>query len=84
MKVDFRHIEIENINEEKEVVDIAKVFGNAIFPQATNFEEYTLAKKIWKDGEVELTDADVEIVKKYTTQVFPSYVLQQGIINAMK
>lgn len=84
MKVDFRAIAYQDIDDEVATIDIAKKFGNGIFTLAINIEEHNLSKRIWKDGEVELTDDEVKIVKKYAPQVFSSYVLSTAIINAVE
>lgn len=84
MKADFRKIEIENINGDVEIVDIAKTFGNALYSQGKTLEVVELARAIWKDGEVELDKEQVAIIKEHAPQIFPSYVLHTAIINAIK
>jgi hypothetical protein len=83
-KVDFRAIEIENIAGEVEKVDLAKVLGNAMFGQAKTFEVVELARKIWKDGEVELTAEDVKILEEQIPNIFPTYVVKTALLNAIK
>ena len=82
-KVDFRKIEIENINGEMETVDLSKTLGNALFPHGKTFEVVELARNIWKDGEVELKDEDVKILEEYVPQLFP-YIFKTAIMNAIK
>ena len=83
-KADFRKVEIENINGDKEVVDISKILGNAMFPQGKTFEVVELARSIWKDGEVELKEDDVKILEENIPQLFPTYIVKTAIINAIK
>ena len=83
-KVDFRKIEIDLVSGEKEVVDLSKIFGNALFTQAKTFEVHELGRSIWKDGEVELKDEDVKILEEQIPQIFPTYVVKTAIINAIK
>ena len=83
-KVDFRAIEIENIAGEIEKVDLAKVLGNAMFGQAKTFEVVELARKIWKDGEVELTAEDVKILEEQIPNIFPTYIVKTALLNAIK
>ncbi len=83
-KVDFRAIEIENIAGEIEKVDLAKVLGNAMFGQAKTFEVVELARKIWKDGEVELTAEDVKILEEYIPAVIPPIIFKTALLNAIK
>ena len=49
-KVDFRKIEIENIEGAKEAVDL---IGNALFTHRLR-GVHELGRSIWKEGEVEL------------------------------
>lgn len=83
-KIDFRAIEIENVAGEKEVVDVAKSLGNAIYGQGRTFEVVGLARKIWKDGEVELTEEEVKILKEYIPIVMPVYIVKTALLNAIK
>lgn len=83
MKVDFRAIEIENIDGTLEKVDIAKTFGNAMFAQGRTFEVVELARAIWKDGEVELDKEQAEIIKEHAPLIFQSYVLHTAIVKAV-
>lgn len=83
-KIDFRAIEIENIAGETEKVDLAKVLGNAMFAQAKNHEAWELSRKIWKDGEVELTKEDIKILEEYIPSLFPTYVVKTALLNAIK
>lgn len=82
-KVDFRKIEIESISGEMETVDVSKVLGNALYPQGKTFEVVGLARSIWKNGEVELTDEDVKTLQDYVPQMF-SYIVSTAILNAIK
>lgn len=83
-KVDFRKVEIENIDGAKEAVDLSKIIGNALFNQAKTFEVHELGRSIWKDGEVELKDEDVKILEEYIPQLFPTYIVRTAIMNAIR
>lgn len=83
-KVDFRKVEIEDIEGAKEAVDLSKIIGNALFTQARSFEVLELGRSIWKDGEVELKDEDVKILEEYIPQLFPTYIIRAAIMNAIK
>lgn len=83
-KVDFRKIEIENINGDKDVVDLSKVLGNGLYSQGKTLEVVELARSIWKDGEVELKEDDVKILEENVPQLFPAYIVKTAIINAIK
>ena len=84
MKVNFKAIEIESITGEKEVVDLSKVLGNALYQQGKTLEVVELARSIWKDGEVEITEADKKILEEQIPQIFPTYIVKTAIMNAIK
>lgn len=83
-KVDFRKIEIENIEGVKEAVDLSKIVGNALFTQAKTFEVHELGRNIWKDGEVELSDDDKKTLEEQISQIFPTYIVRTALLNAIK
>lgn len=83
-KVDFRKVEIKNIEGAKEAVDLSKIIGNALFTQAKTFEVHELGRNIWKDGEVELKEEDVKILEEQIPQLFPTYIIRTAIMNAIK
>lgn len=84
MKVDFKAIEIESITGEKEVVDLSKVLGNALYQQGKTLEVVELARSIWKDGEIGITDEDKKILEEQIPQIFPTYIVKTAILNAIK
>ena len=83
-KVDFRKIEIENISGEKDVIDLSKLIGNAIWNDAKSLEVSELGRNIWKNGEVEIDDEQMKILENCIPQLFPTYILKTGILNALK
>ena len=84
MKVNFKAIEIESITGEKEVVDLSKVLGNALYQQGKTLEVVELARSVWKDGEIEITDEDKKILEEQIPQIFPTYIVKTAILNAIK
>jgi hypothetical protein len=83
-KADFRKVEIENINGEKEIVDLSKILGNGLYSNAKTLEVVELARSIWKDGEVELKEEDVKILEEQVPQLFPAYIVKTAILNTIK
>lgn len=65
MKIDFRKIEVEDIEGKKSTVDVSKVLGNTIYKHTTDLGELEFAQEIYKQGEVEVDAQKSEIVKKY-------------------
>jgi hypothetical protein len=84
MKVDFRKIEIESINGEKEAVDLSKVLGNALYSNGKTLEVVELARAIWRDGEVEIKAEEKKILEDQIPQLFPTYVVSSALLNALK
>ena len=84
MRADFRAIEIESITGEKEVIDLSKTIGNALYQQGKTLEVVELARSIWKDGEIEITDEDKKILEEQIPQIFPTYIVRTAIMNAIK
>ena len=69
MRIDFREIEVTDIEGNKSTVDISKALGNAMYQKTAE-----LAQNIYKNGEVELSPEQVKSVKKYTSTCFVAYV----------
>lgn len=74
MKIDFRKIEVTDIEGNKSTIDVSKVLGNVIYQKTADLGELELAQNIYKNGEVELSPEQVKSVKKYTSTCFVAYV----------
>ena len=59
MKIDFRKIEVKDIEGNNSTVDIAKELGNA------DLGELEFAQEVYKHGEVEVDSEKAEIIRKY-------------------
>lgn len=81
--IDFRKIEIENIDGSIEAADLSKTLGNAMYVHCQTHEAWELSRKIWKDGEVELSAEEKQILHKMIPVVIPSYVLRTALLNAI-
>lgn len=81
-KIDFRKIQVENIEGIKNEADVSKQLGNQLYMQGRNIEECELGRDIYHNGEVELSDKQVEMVKQF---IMPwSYVLRSAIEETLK
>ena len=81
-KIDFRKIQVENIEGIKNEADVSKQLGNQLYMQGRNIEECELGRDIYHNGEVELSDTQVEMVKQF---IMPwSYVLRSAIEETLK
>lgn len=81
MKVDFRKVELKDIEGNIEIYDLSKELGNAIYKKTADLGELDLAQRIYKQGEVEIDDAEKEVIKKYVKQNFLAFV--QLAVNEM-
>lgn len=82
MKVNFKEIVIKDIEGNDVKADFSKQIGNQLYMQGINIEECELGKKIYFDGEVELTEKDAEVVKRITAGY--SLVARTAIESALK
>lgn len=82
MKIDFRTIEVEDIEGNKSTVDYSKVFGNAIFQKTGDIGELEIARKIYLNGVVDLTPEQAESLKKYA-DLFVRAIDRLSVINAL-
>ena len=81
-KVNFKTITFKDIEGKDQPFECQKGLGNAIYMQAPDIEERDLGRKIYyADGDVELTDKQVEVVKRYTAHY--SLVLREAIEKAL-
>lgn len=71
--------------EQEETLDIRKQLGNFLFYSSTDLKGSELGRKIYfSDGEVDLHEEDKKIILASLERAFPSYVVRQAIIDAMK
>lgn len=81
-KVNFKTITFKDIEDKEQLFDCQKEIGNAIYMQAADIEERDLGRKIYyADGEVELTDKQVEVVKRFASRY--SFVLREAVEKAL-
>ena len=83
--VDFRKIQIVDIEGNAQEADFSKQLGNQLYMQGQNIEECELGKKIYftpKDALTELTIEEIAIVRR--TIAGYSYVARQSIIKAIE
>jgi len=79
MKIDFRNIQVKDIEGNNSTVDIAKMLGNAIYQKTADLGELELAQQIYKNGEVELSMEQAERIKEYVKTNFVAIV--QAAVN---
>ncbi|RDT80694.1 hypothetical protein [Bacteroides ovatus] len=74
MKIDFRNIQVKDIEGNNSTVDIAKMLGNAIYQKTADLGELELAQQIYKNGEVELSTEQAERIKEFVRTNFVAVV----------
>lgn len=65
MKIDFRKIEVTDIEGNNSTFDISKELGNTIYKNTPDLGELDFAQEIYKQGEVEVDAGKAAIVRKY-------------------
>lgn len=83
MKIDFRNIQVKDIEGNNSTVDIAKMLGNTIYQKTADLGELELAQNIYKNGEVELSPEQAERIKEYVKTNFVA-VVQIAVNEAMQ
>ncbi len=80
--VDFRKIQIMDIEGNAQEADFSKQLGNQLYMQGHDIEECELGKRIYfAGGEVELTAEECAIVKKAIAPY--SYVARDAIMRQL-
>jgi len=82
MKVNFKKLQITAVNglpllndTGKDVcIDVSKEVGNYIYMETSDLGELDLAQRIYKEGEVELTDEEIQIVGNYIRKGFKAVI----------
>ena len=65
MKIDFRKIEVTDLEGNKSTFDVSKELGNTIYNNTTDLGELEFAQEVYKHGEVEVDSEKAEIIRKY-------------------
>lgn len=74
MIIDFRKIQVKDIEGNNSTVDIAKMLGNTIYQKTADLGELELAQQIYKNGEVELSTEQAERIKECVKTNFVAVV----------
>ena len=80
-KVDFRKIQVEDIEGGKRIADISRELGNLMYMQGMNIDECELGRDIYHHGEVELDDKSEASVRRFS-QNFP-FVMRSAVENLL-
>lgn len=89
-KIDFRKIELKNIEGKVTPYDISKELGNDIYNKTADIGELELARELYLKGDIEVDAIKAEILKKYVSEGYKAFVKEclipvlDEIINAKK
>ncbi len=84
MKIDFTKLELKGIDGaplkdgsgQTVTVDISKVLGNYIYNETRDLGELELAQRVYKDGAVDLTAEETNVLGGYIKAAFKAVVQQ--------
>lgn len=82
MKIDFRKIEVTDIEGNKSTIDVSQKFANVVYQTTGDIGELEIARKIYLNGVVDLTPEQAESLKKYA-ELFVRAIDRLSVINAL-
>lgn len=74
MKINFKQLMMTDLEGNKLSLDCSKQVANFIYSETQNLEDLILAQDIYKNGEVELTDEQIERIKDILKKGFKAFV----------
>jgi hypothetical protein len=63
--IDFRKIEVSDIEGKKVILDVSKTLGNVIYNNTPDLGELDFAQELYKKGEVEVDEEKAEMIRRY-------------------
>jgi hypothetical protein len=86
MKINFKSVKTQDIEGKEQMLDISKDLGNTIYGETMDIGEVELARRIYLEGEIELSEGEVEIVKRFIEKFFKGFIKEgfYKIINPKK
>lgn len=73
-KLNFKEVPTRDIEGNLEPRDISKELGNFIYRETSDLGELDLAQRIYKGGEIEASEEEIEIVRKYINGGYKAFV----------
>ena len=73
-KLNFKAVPTRDIEGNLEPRDISKELGNLIYRETSDLGELDLAQRIYKEGEIEASEEEIEIVRKYINGGYKAFV----------
>ena len=75
--VNFKEINVKNVEGEIEVVDVSKQIGNLLYTQGKDVAVCEAGQKIYHGEETDLTDEAKELVRSFAENV--PFIFKQAI-----
>lgn len=82
-KIDFKVIEVTGLDGQVHHFDMSKELGNTIYAKTLDLGELELAREIYKNGEVEIDEAQAAILIRYIRENFLAFV-QEAICPVLE
>lgn len=73
-KLNFKSVPTRDIEGNLEPRDISKELGNFIYRETSDLGELDLAQRIYKDGEIEVNESEIEIIRRYINNGYKAFV----------
>lgn len=74
MKINFKQITFTDLDGKETTFDMSKQLANYIYSETRDVEYAVLAQDIYKNGEVKLTDEQIDAIKEFLKQGFKAFV----------
>ena len=84
MTVSFKSVYVQpTLGGAAEPVDLTQIVAEAVYQNASNFEQHKLAHRIAEtaDGDIELSNAEVEVIKAAISRF--KFFVQKPILEAL-
>ena len=82
-EIDFKQIEVKTLDGTPQVLDMAKELGNAIYAKTMDLGELELAREIYKNGKVEIDEAQATMITHIIRENFLAFV-QESICPVLE
>ena len=80
--VNFKEINVKNVEGEIEVVDVSKQIGNLLYTQGKDVAVCEAGQKIYHGEETELTDEAKELIRQAANNM--PYIYRQSLLEVIE
>ena len=72
-KLNFKSVQVTDIDGTVKEMDLSKEIGNIIFRTTKDLGELETAREIYQKGEIEVDDKTADMIKKYIDENFVAF-----------